>query len=180
MKITCLDLEFNQPTGRIIQIGAVVGDTDNGNVLDRYRAYVDPKEPLQPYIIDLTGVTEEDIKTKGTDLSTAYKGLKALHIKHDSFMNPVTWGGGDSQTIFDQLSNDDKADWCFGRRWLDAKTLHVTKMISQGKVLSGGLSSAMKAYNLKFQGRKHDALVDAENTWHIYYHMIYLMRHSSY
>ena len=75
MKITCLDLELNQPSGKIIQIGAVVGDTDNGDILDRYRAYVDPGEPLQQFIIDLTGITEDDIKTKGTDIV-----LSLIHI----------------------------------------------------------------------------------------------------
>jgi inhibitor of KinA sporulation pathway (predicted exonuclease) len=180
MKITCLDLELNQPSGKIIQIGAVVGDTTNGVILDRYRAYVDPKEPLSEFIINLTGITESDISLKGTDLKTAYEGLRAMHIRHDSFINPLTWGGGDSQTVYDQLTLDERGIWPFGRRWIDAKTIHVTKMISDGKVLSGGLGTAMRAYNLKFQGRKHDALDDAENTWHIYYHMIYLMRHKNY
>ena len=82
--------------------------------------------------------------------------------------------------LLDQLPEDNRVQWPFGRRWLDAKTVHVTKMVSQGKILSGGLSSSMKYYNLKFQGRKHDALDDAENTWRIYYDMIYHMRHGSY
>jgi inhibitor of KinA sporulation pathway (predicted exonuclease) len=180
MKLLCLDLELNQPSGKIIQIGAVVGDTLNGDILDRYRAYVDPKEPLQEFIIGLTGITEDDIKNKGTELVTAYEGLKSLHMRYDCFMNPITWGGGDSQTLLDQLPEDNRVQWPFGRRWLDAKTVHVTKMVSQGKILSGGLSSSMKYYNLKFQGRKHDALDDAENTWRIYYDMIYHMRHGSY
>jgi len=180
MKITCLDLELNQPSGKIIQIGAVVGDTANGDILDRYRAYVNPSEPLQEFITNLTGITEDDIKTKGTDIVTAYKGLKEMHIRHDCFINPLTWGGGDSAELLEQLPHDDNIQWPFGRRWIDAKTVHVSKMISDGKVLSGGLSTSMKAYNLKFQGRAHDALDDAENTWRIYYHMIYLMKHKSF
>ena len=180
MKITCLDLELNQPSGKIIQIGAVVGDTTNGDVIDRYRAYVDPGEPLQEFIITLTGITEQDIKTKGTDLLTAYKGLKEIHLRHDSFIYPLTWGGGDSAELLEQLPHDDSVQWPFGRRWIDAKTIHVSKMIAEGKVLSGGLGTSMRSYNLKFQGRKHDALDDAENTWRIYYHMIYLMRHKNY
>lgn len=180
MKITCLDLEMNQPSGKIIQIGAVVGDTENGSVIDRFRAYVDPGEPIAQFITDLTGVTEQDIKEKGKSLSYVYEGLREMHLRHNCFINPLTWGGGDSQEIFNQLPEEARANWCFGRRWIDAKTIHVSKMISSGKVLSGGLSTSMKAYNMKFQGRKHDAQDDAENTWRIYYQMIYLMRHSSY
>lgn len=180
MKIMCIDLEMNQPSGKIIQIGAVVGDTTNGDILERYRAYVNPGEPLQQFIVDLTGVTEKDIADKGTSLTEAYEGLRLMHLRHDCFMNPLTWGGGDSQTILDQLPVNDREHWPFGRRWIDAKTVHVSKMIANGKVLSGGLSTSMKTYNLKFQGRKHDAQDDAENTWRIYYHMLYLMRHNSY
>lgn len=181
MKLLTLDLELNQPSGKIIQIGAVVGDSINGEILDRYRVYVDPQEPLQEFIIGLTGITEDDIKTKGTDLVTAYQGLKAMHMRHDCFINPITWGGGDSKELLDQLPNDGSIQWPFGRRWIDAKTVHVTKMISQqDKVLSSGLATSMKYYNLKFQGRKHDALDDAENTWRLYYHIIYMMKHGEY
>jgi inhibitor of KinA sporulation pathway (predicted exonuclease) len=181
MKLLSLDLELNQPSGKIIQIGAVVGDTTNGDILERYRAYVDPKEPLQQFIIDLTGITETDIKSKGTDIVTAYKGLKDMHMRHDCFINPVTWGGGDSAELLEQLpANDGSIQWPFGRRWIDAKTIHVTKMISQGQVFSGGLNKSMTRYNMKFQGRAHDALDDAENTWRLYYHMIYMMRHGEF
>ena len=180
MKLLCMDLEMNQPSGKIIQIGAVVGDTENGDILDRYRAYVNPGEPLAEFITILTGITEQDIKTQGVSLTEAYEGVRKLHLRHDCFINPVTWGGGDSQELFNQLPETSREHWPFGRRWIDAKTVHVSKMISNGKVLSGGLSTSMKHYRLKFDGRKHDAQVDAENTWKIYYHMLYLMRHNSY
>lgn len=171
---------MNQPSGKIIQIGAVVGDTENGQILERYRAYVDPGEPLAEFIINLTGITEKEISDQGKSLTEAYEGLRAIHMRHNSFINPITWGGGDSQELFDQLPVESRDNWCFGRRWIDAKTIHVSKMISTGKVLSGGLGTSLKAYNMKFQGRKHDALDDAENTFRIYYQMLYLMRHGSY
>lgn len=180
MKLTCLDLEMNQPSGKIIQIGAVVGDTESGEIVERYRAYVNPNEPLADFIINLTGITEADISSKGVTLAEAYQGLREIHMRHGSFINPVTWGGGDSQELFNQLPSEARENWPLGRRWIDAKTIHVSKMVANGRVLSGGLSTSMKAYNMKFQGRKHDALDDAENTFRIYNHMLYLMRHNSY
>ena len=47
MKLTCLDLELNQPSGKIVQIGAVIGDTQTGEIVDRIRIYVNPANQLQ-------------------------------------------------------------------------------------------------------------------------------------
>lgn len=178
MKLTCLDLELNQPSGKIVQIGAVVGDTLNGEISQRIRIYVDPGEPIAPFITELCGITQRDIDEKGVTLKEAYLQLKDFHNRFSEFINPVTWGGGDSQAIFDQLDEDTRAEFCFGRRWIDAKTMHVSKMISDGRVISGGLSTCMKMYGLKFTGRKHDAQDDAENTWKIYHEMIKRLRNT--
>ena len=181
MKLTALDLEMNQPSGKIIQIGAVIGDTQTGEITQRLRIYVNPGEPINPAIVDLCGITQDQIDTQGVDVNTAYLELKVWHRKHTEFMNALTWGGGDSQEVYNQINQANRDDWCFGRRWIDAKTLHVSRMIAKDdKVYSGGLSTAMKAYNLKFQGRKHDAQDDAENTFRIYHHMLYLIRHGEF
>lgn len=181
MKLTVLDLEHNQPSGKICQIGAVVGDTKTGEITHRLRIYVNPGEPIAPFITELCGITQDKIDKEGIALDDAYTQLKDFHRTHSEFMNPVTWGGGDSEYILNQLSDKAKEDWCFGRRWIDAKTLVVSQMIAkENAVYSGGLGSAMKRFNMKFQGRKHDAQDDAENTWRIYYQMLYLMRHESF
>jgi inhibitor of KinA sporulation pathway (predicted exonuclease) len=181
MKLTVLDLEMNQPSGKIVQIGAVIGDTVSGDVSHRLRVYVNPDEPINSYITELCGITQDQIDKQGVSLSEAYQMLKQFHLQHSTFMNPVTWGGGDSDYLFNQLDTKDRDDWPFGRRWIDAKTLYVSQTIAkEGKVLSGGLSSVMKRFGLKFIGRKHDAQDDSENTFKIYHHMLYLIRHGSF
>lgn len=181
MKLTALDLEMNQPSGKIVQIGAVVGDTISGEITQRLRIYVNPGEPIAPFITDLCGITQDQIDKDGMPLADAYQILKKFHLQHAEFMNPVTWGGGDSQEVFDQLDPQAREDWCFGRRWIDAKTVAISQMIArENKVLSGGLGSSMKRFGLKFAGRKHDAQDDAENTFKIYHHMLYLIRHGSF
>lgn len=181
MKLTVLDLEHNQPSGKICQIGAVVGDTQTGEITHRLRIYVNPGEPISPAIIDLCGITQDQIDQQGIGIDDAYTQLKLWHRQHSEFMNPVTWGGGDSEYLRLQLSPQSQEDWCFGRRWIDAKTLVVSQMIAkENAVYSGGLASAMKRFNMRFQGRKHDAQDDSENTWRIYYQMLYLMRHGSF
>lgn len=180
MKLTCLDLEMNQPSGKIIQIGAVIGDTQSGVISDRIRIYVNPGEPLSDFIINFCGITQDQIDTLGVSIDEAYQKLKEFH-KGAEFINPVTWGGGDSQEIFEQISEESRKDWCFGRRWIDAKTLYVTQMIAhKNKILSGGLNTSMKRLGLNFVGRPHDAQDDAENTFKIYNHMISTIRHGSF
>ena len=181
MKLTSLDLEMNQPSGKIIQIGAVVGDTETGEISQRLRIYVNPGEPIVPFITELCGITQEQIDREGMPLDDAYQILKDFHRKYTEFLNPITWGGGDSAEVREQLSPAAREDWCFGRRWIDAKTLAVSRTIARdNKVFSGGLSGAMKRLGLKFDGRKHDAQDDAENTFKIYHHMLYLMRHGEF
>jgi len=62
----------------------------------------------------------------------------------------------------------DRERWLFGRRWLDAKTLFVAWRMAQGRELQGGLGRSMTKLGLAFEGRQHNAIDDAENTFRIY------------
>jgi inhibitor of KinA sporulation pathway (predicted exonuclease) len=176
MKITSLDLELNQPSGKIIQIGAVIGDTQTGEISQRLRIYVDPQEQLSDFITELTGISQQHIDTHGVSLKEAYLQLREFHLRHSTFINPLTWGGGDSQEIFNQLSPEDRVEWPFGRRWVDAKTLYVSECIAKGLPVQGGLSKVMTKYSMNFKGRKHDAQDDAENTFRLYHEMLVRIR----
>ena len=95
MKITSLDLELNQPSGKIIQIGACVGDTKTGEVIKTYCCDIRIDEILEPRIIKLTGITQERVDA-GKDIFQSYLELASMHKEHQCFINPITWGGGDS------------------------------------------------------------------------------------
>lgn len=167
---------MNQPSGKIIQIGAVIGDTQTGEIVDRIRIYVNPEEPIAAEIVELCGITQEQIDQHGVSLADAYLQLKKFHKKAD-FINPISWGGGDSQEIYDQLNEDVRKSWCFGRRWIDAKTVFVSQMIAhQNQIDKGGLASSMKRVGLQFVGRQHDAQDDAENTFKMYQYMLSSLR----
>jgi len=53
----CFDLELNQPSEKIIQLGAIAGNIQTGEILESLSAYINPGEPLDPKIITLTGIT---------------------------------------------------------------------------------------------------------------------------
>lgn len=167
-KVIALDLEMNQPSGAIIQIGAAVGSMKSGRVIETFSVLTRAPEPLNPEIEKLTGITQAALDECGVALAQGYEQLLAFVRQHKPFINPLTWGGGDSQELREQLRMNDER-WCFGRRWIDVKTLHVVSCLAAGIHPAGGLKSTMrKHYKMNFEGRAHDAKDDAVNTFRLF------------
>lgn len=170
MNLMALDLEFAQPCGTIIQVGIAIGDIKTGEIL--YTGQWDIKSDTQvsEYITNLTGITQADID-KGIPLQVAYDHMVLMHMQYECIMNPLTWGGGDSETLRKQLGMDE-GRWRFGRRWIDAKTLFIARQMARGQPYIGGLSRSMKKMGLKFEGEAHRASTDAENTFRMYHKLL--------
>jgi inhibitor of KinA sporulation pathway (predicted exonuclease) len=179
---TALDLEMNQTetASKIIQIGAVVGNITTGKILDTLSVFVNPDERLNPRIIELTGIQQRDVD-RGMSLGEGYFKLKRFHENYFSFINTVVWGGGDSQELRNQLvaENPGFTDWCFGRRWIDAKTIYVSLRIANGKTIQGGLKNACKKLGVTFSGPAHRADNDAANTFKIYCRLLDILKTKS-
>lgn len=178
-----LDIEMNQPEdpigikSPIIQIGAVVANLRTGEILEEYNQYVDVIEPITPYITKLTKIDDALLFNEGVTLKEAYEGLAPLKEKYDCFPNPITWGGGDSQELRDQLYKlfPEAGAWVFGRRWIDAKTVFQMYSFSKNMKVQAGLAKAMTRLGLAFSGTKHNALDDAKNTVFILRRLLELM-----
>ncbi len=172
---TTLDLELNQDlvTGpRIIQIGAVVGNLQNGEILEKLSLFVNPKQVLMPEIVKLTKIKQEQVDNAGT-LLEAYEKLKEVHEKHKSFINLVVWGSGDLKALTAELGI---GNLCFGRREIDVKTLYVGWRLANGSFPNGGLSRAMANLKIPFKGTAHQAQDDAENTFHTFRKLVELLK----
>lgn len=165
MKIMSLDLEFNQPSQKIIEVGYVIGDVYTGEILERVSRLIRIDEKLNPRIIELTGITDEMLET-GVSLAEAYAELARKHEEYGCFRNALTWGGGDSESLREQLGLDH--GWVLGRRWIDAKTLFVSRAIARQEKRQAGLARALKRMGKDFDGKKHRAADDALNTFTIY------------
>lgn len=171
---TALDLEMNQPSGTIIQIGAAVGNIETGEVIETLSVIINPKENLSESIVKLTGITQEQVDS-GAELREGYRQLIDLHKKHNSFINPITWGGGDSAELMDQLRKEDPSfdhQWGFGRRWIDAKTVYVSYRLATGQKIQSGLANSLTKVGLSFRGTKHNAKDDAVNTFYMYHELL--------
>lgn len=180
-RIMVLDIELNQPSRRIIQIGAAVYDIRNATCYDTIEIYVNPGEPISPEITDLTGVTDRDVVNAPGIIET-YKQLKDFHKKHKCFINPIVWGSGfrnDSSEIYNQYCEavvmtdghgiDQAEEHFMGFRVLDAKTLYQSIQLFENSKHGGGLKESMEKLGLKFEGDSHRALTDARNTFAIWY-----------
>jgi inhibitor of KinA sporulation pathway (predicted exonuclease) len=174
MKILSLDLELNKEgleTTDICQIGAVVGDLQTGEIFEELRVYIKTSKPLDPFIVKLTGIKQEDLDTKGVTLAEGYELLKAMAKRHDVYYSVLTWGGGDIECLRTQLGID-RSNWIFGRRWLDVKTVYQLRQMALGLKPQAGLAKAMVRSGLRFSGAKHDARDDAKNTFILAHHIL--------
>jgi inhibitor of KinA sporulation pathway (predicted exonuclease) len=161
VKIIVLDLEMNAKPlgGHIIQIGAVKLDLGTGEIGEEFCRYVRyPGEVLDQYIIGLTGITQEKIDTEGLSPEIAYQdfwnyvGNKTL----------TAWGK-DIPYIMDAS----QASGIAPPVSLDVMNLQVFGTICRQALPShkraAGLVRTLESFGLAFEGKQHDAIVDAKN-----------------
>lgn len=162
-----LDLELNQPSGKLIEVGVCVGDIQTTFSNWEVKSWLlDPQEEISPFITELTGITNQDISEKAVPLSQMVVELTELIEKHKPFVNPVTWGGGDTTALLELINSTGESFPYFGRRWIDVKTVFTfLKMTSpNGFNHKMGLKSALQSMGLTFAGTAHRASPDAMNT----------------
>ena len=168
MNLLSLDLELNQPSQNIIEIGCCVFNPKTGIILEDFVRYIKINEPLNPDITTLTRITEDDLQQKGVSLWEAYQELVILKKKYQLHKQIVQWGDGDVRCLKNQIfaanTNLQEGWWKFGFRWFDTKTLSQAFKMSREQPIKGGLQASMEDFGLNFEGVAHDALVDARNT----------------
>ena len=175
-----LDLELNSKqdgtTPRIIQVGVSVASPVMPDDIKTYSWYLDPEEPITPFIQQLTGITDEIIKEKSVSHQVVAQELGNIITENKCFVNPVVWGGGgegnDATELKDEFRERGIDFPFFGRRVIDVKTLYVFNQMVQGKTPSGGLRKSMISYGLDFIGTSHRADVDAENTLRFFFYFL--------
>jgi ATP-dependent DNA helicase DinG len=133
-----LDLELNNKndgtTCKIIQVGVAVGSPFNPENIKTWSWYLNPQEPITPFITQLTGITDEVVKTQSVSYSTLAEELGSVLKEYNVFCNPITWGQGDAQELKDELKQNGVKFPFFGRRIIDVKTIYVFLEMVNGKI----------------------------------------------
>ena len=157
MNYCVLDLEMNQPSGAIIQIGAVCYDTRRG-VTSSFTVDVNPHEQLTEFITELTGITQADVD-KADPLPLAYTALVEWAEKAGCQANMATWG-----TDYWTLKTQVAPQYWVWRRFLNVKEVATLLRAHDSGKARGGLSASLDYFGLKFLGTPHTAVADAYNT----------------
>lgn len=178
MNVMALDLELNQPSNTIIQIGITIGNVYTGEVLEKKGWLICVAEEINPYITQLTTITQEMVDS-GVFLDDAYREMTELYKKHNCTLNFVTWGGGDHKALRTQLFEHydlnpslGKVQWEYGHREFDVKTLFLALAMAGSKKVRSGLAKSMTRVGLAFEGTKHWAPDDAHNTFRLLVHLL--------
>jgi len=175
-----LDLELNNaedgstPNPPIIQVGVAIGTWDHylENSIITRKWYFNPKEEIFPFITRLTGITDDDVKYNSVDYHVFAEEFAEFINQYKPFVNPVTWGGGDSVELKSLMNEKGVHFPFFGHRWIDVKTWYVLRLIANGKRPTGGLKSAMATYKMQFVGTPHRADDDAHNTLRLFFNIL--------
>lgn len=169
MNILSIDCEYNQPSGKTIQIGAAVYNAVTGLLIEKFETFVNPGEPINPEITTLTTITDMDVKN-APSIKEAYEMVEMIHAAHKCFTNPIVWGSGvrnDSLSIWQEA--DPGRPNFMGYRVIDAKSIFQSVQMMNNKTVRGGLAKTCVTLGIGFEGRAHTALADAMNTFRVWH-----------
>lgn len=167
-----LDCEMNQPSRKVIQIGAAAFNATSGLLLEKIELIINPNEKIEPYITDLIGITNQEA-SNGLTIIQGYEVLRTFHKKHKCFRNPLVWGSGlrnDAQAIFDETGLE--GENFMGFRVLDVKTIYQSIMIYNNGSVGSSLQDTCEKLKIGFEGTAHTAMVDAVNTFRVWHALV--------
>lgn len=168
-----IDLELNQPSNRIIQVGVAIGNAYQS--ADKYivrKWYIDPNEPIDTFIVGLTGITSGDIRSFSVGHQTVARELSDLIKEHQPWLNPIVWGYDDAGVLRREFEKNKIEFKHLGGRWIDLKTIYNFLQFSKDHDPKGNLQQAMSITGLWFEGDQHRADIDACNTLKFWFHLM--------
>jgi len=160
MNITVLDLEQNQPSGTIIEIGAVACNLKSGRILDRYSTLVYLNEVYDPDVQVLTGIKQEWLKTAPC-FPVAAAGFWSWFENNNTGHKLWSWGPDHWELKRQSLAagvQPPRIHAC------NAKDIASFFRLAAGGPQKGGLANALSRFEVAAVGPRHRALPDAEDT----------------
>lgn len=145
----------------IIQIGAVILNEKN-RITDEYRAYVKPHYgTISKTISDLTGIIEMDV-ANAPELEAALK--KFSNWIGNKEVTACSWSDSDEVQLSVEMEQKEIRNERISGLLEDWVDLQASYDKFTGATRSTALSRALKAQDVKPEGREHDGAADARNT----------------
>ena len=167
-----VDLEMNQPSGAIIQIGGVRLDTQIGSIFEFFDELVNPfPDVLNPDILNLTGLVESNIL-----IADKIEIVLKRFWEWAEHKPLISWGR-DGNELVNQASILNLHLNLKKIRLIDlAGTVDLFRAGLGSEFRRGGLKNTMYSFGLTFLHRPHNALTDARNTARLAYYLIQEMK----
>lgn len=165
MKFVALDLELTHaPGGKIIQVGAVIADTQTMKIDETFDWLVNPHEPLSTDIMELCKLSQSQVDGAPELEEVLWRFWAIVGGK------PVMAWGDDVDWLC--TASEPYADMRLLQHMQRMERLDLRAMCAfmrqalptnDGRK-RGGLVPTLENFGLKFYGRQHDAMWDAYNT----------------
>jgi DNA polymerase III alpha subunit (gram-positive type) len=174
MIFNVIDFEMNQPSRAPIQLGAVQVDLTRNKMMSRmFERNVNPGEPIADRITQLTGITDDSVQAAGS----LEEVLKAFWAQCGS--KRIMGWGGDAEWLLEH-SDRLQVPYPKGVQTYDLKKIvEVFRPAFIPKPKGGGLRAAVHMVDREFEGRQHNAFMDALNTGYVLLGLVARMRQAN-
>ncbi|MCI2111782.1 MAG: exonuclease domain-containing protein [Bacilli bacterium] len=170
-----VDLEGTQLSHEMIEIGAYTAFLDDDLRLRKrdkgFSAYVKATHPIGRIVEKMTGITEKTLETKGISFPAAmtlFQKYLKKNVKNCVF---VTFGNFDLKIIEASVYCSGDASKEFARHihknYLDFSAFLAT-YVRDDNNNPYSLTNYLKVFGVPFEGKAHDAKVDALNLMDLY------------
>lgn len=178
MRFTVLDLENNQPTGKITQLGALVYDTDQG-IIATFNEYIDPGEPVNwDFMLKPINCTLEELLAPGfraaweanaRPTEEVLREFWEWHKKSQAGKRILQWGNGDTAEL---LAESQGLGYPPHLKVSNLKMIYQFLWQPAARLeKQSGLGTACKMLRVDPPNPPHDAFNDAKATGELFLEM---------
>lgn len=159
--IVVFDLECNQPSGKIIEIGAVYLTRDLTGIASEFQAYVHPNEDISEYIINLCGLKSDHLAKiqSASALPEVCQEFYTWATQKTKNIVLASWGNFDVAELHVQYP-----ECPFRKKSIDIKSIAAWECARMGIKTEHSLSAVCKETHVKIEQPIHRGLPDARTT----------------
>jgi len=155
----CNQKSISRHEMEIIEIGAVMVDAENLQIVDEYQVFIKPcRYPLlTSFCTQLTSITQAEVDS-GLSFVDAIEQFKQWMYQFDNFVF-CSWGDYD-KSQFIQDCGFHQCAYPFKSEHINIKKLFSDK---QNLTKKQGMAGALKLAGIKLEGKHHRGIDDARN-----------------